>query len=134
MTTETDPFDLFAAWMAEAAAREPNDPNAMTLATVGPQGRPSARIVLLKGADREGLVFYTNTQSRKGAELAENAAIGGVGVRPVQAVGGARGAGGPGDRDGGAVSGGGAAAAALERVSGAAGGFRVLAGYAVPAA
>ncbi len=75
MTTETDPFDLFAAWMAEAAAREPNDPNAMTLATVGPQGRPSARIVLLKGADREGLVFYTNTQSRKGAELAENAAV-----------------------------------------------------------
>ncbi len=68
----TDPFALLDAWMEEATARELNDPNAMSLATATPDGRPSVRIVLLKGIDREGFVFYTNTQSRKGAELAEN--------------------------------------------------------------
>lgn len=70
--TETDPFAWFARWMAEAQASEPADPNAMTLATATPDGRASARIVLLKGADPRGFVFYTNTQSRKGEELAAN--------------------------------------------------------------
>jgi pyridoxamine 5'-phosphate oxidase len=65
----TDPFELFAAWLAEAEASEPNDPNAMTLATVGPGYRPSARIVLLKGHGPDGFVFYTNRQSRKALEL-----------------------------------------------------------------
>lgn len=69
------PFALFATWMAEAAKTEPNDPNAMTLATCTPEGFPSARIVLLKGADEHGFVFYTNTQSRKGGELAANAKV-----------------------------------------------------------
>lgn len=58
--------------MADARRLELNDPNAMTLATSTPEGRPSARIVLLKSADRDGFVFYTNTQSRKGDELAAN--------------------------------------------------------------
>ncbi len=71
----TDPFPLFDTWLAEAAKTEPNDPNAMTLATATPDGRPSARMVLLKGADRDGFVFYTNTQSRKGGELAANQAV-----------------------------------------------------------
>ena len=71
----SDPFALFASWMAEAEASEINDPNAMTLATVGPNGAPSARIVLLKGWDAAGFVFYTNTQSRKGDELAANTAV-----------------------------------------------------------
>ena len=72
---ENDPLALFEAWMAEAAPRELNDPNAMTLATATPDGHPSARIVLLKGADRDGFVFYTNTQSRKGRELAANQGV-----------------------------------------------------------
>lgn len=71
----SDPFDLFAGWFAEAEAGEPNDPNAMTLATVDATGRPSARIVLLKGWDRDGFVFYTNTLSRKGSEIAGNPAV-----------------------------------------------------------
>ncbi len=71
----TDPFSQFDTWLAEAAKTEPNDPNAMTLATATPDGRPSARMVLLKGADRDGFVFYTNTQSRKGGELAANQAV-----------------------------------------------------------
>lgn len=66
------PFTQFAAWMAEAEASEPNDPNAFTLATATPDGRPSARTVLLKGWDQDGFVFYTNLQSRKGAELLAN--------------------------------------------------------------
>lgn len=70
--TDTDPFAHFAAWFAEAAAHEPRDPNAMTLATATPDGVPAARIVLLKGQDARGFVFYTNRQSRKGAELAGN--------------------------------------------------------------
>ena len=70
--SEPDPFAQFDAWLAEASRTEPNDPNAMTLATATPGGSPSARMVLLKGADREGFVFYTNTQSRKGGELLAN--------------------------------------------------------------
>jgi pyridoxamine 5'-phosphate oxidase len=68
----TDPFARFAEWMNEAWAHEPEDANAMTLATASPNGLPAARIVLLKGADERGFVFYTNTQSRKGEELAAN--------------------------------------------------------------
>jgi pyridoxamine 5'-phosphate oxidase len=67
-----DPYGAFETWFAEAKRLELNDPNAMTLATATPEGRPSARIVLLKGFDREGFVFYSNTQSRKGEELAAN--------------------------------------------------------------
>ncbi len=71
-----DPISLFEAWMAEAAKTEPNDPNAVCLATSTPEGRPSARMVLLKGVDRErpggGFVFYTNLESRKGRELTAN--------------------------------------------------------------
>jgi pyridoxamine 5'-phosphate oxidase len=66
----TDPFVLLTAWLADARRTEINDSNAMTLATVGPDGAPDARIVLLKGQDPRGLVFYTNYQSRKGEELA----------------------------------------------------------------
>ncbi|MDF8332915.1 pyridoxamine 5'-phosphate oxidase [Novosphingobium cyanobacteriorum] len=67
-----DPFDLFEAWFAEARGSEPNDPNAMALATATPQGLPSVRMVLLKGHGRDGFVFYTNFESRKGRELAAN--------------------------------------------------------------
>ncbi|GAB5534963.1 MAG: pyridoxamine 5'-phosphate oxidase [Rubricoccaceae bacterium] len=63
------PFDLFHTWFAEAQAAEAREPNAMTLATANAEGVPSARIVLLKGVDT-GFVFYTNTESRKGDELA----------------------------------------------------------------
>ena len=65
-----DPHQLFDTWFAEAKAAEPNDADAMTLATATPDGRPSARMVLLKGHDKRGFVFYTNSQSRKGDELA----------------------------------------------------------------
>ncbi len=68
---DADPFALLRDWLAEAAGTEPNDPNAMSLATVDAEGRPSSRMVLLKGLDR-GLCFYTNKQSRKGSELAAN--------------------------------------------------------------
>jgi len=67
-----DPFPQFHAWMDEAARHEPNDPNAMALATADATGRPSVRMVLLKGADERGFVFYTNLESRKGQDLAEN--------------------------------------------------------------
>ncbi len=69
---ETDPLPRFHAWLAEARANEPNDPEAMTLATADSRGRPSARMVLLKDADARGFVFYTNLESRKGQELGEN--------------------------------------------------------------
>jgi pyridoxamine 5'-phosphate oxidase len=68
--TMTDPDALFEAWLAEAKASEPNDPVAMTLATVAADGQPSARMVLLKGHDARGFVFYTNQESRKAGELA----------------------------------------------------------------
>jgi pyridoxamine 5'-phosphate oxidase len=68
----TDPFARFQDWMTEAWRHEPDDANAMTLATATPDGTPSARIVLLKGADARGFVFYTNLESRKGEELAAN--------------------------------------------------------------
>lgn len=64
-----DPFALFAHWFADAEANEPNDPNAMVVATVDAGGQPSARMVLLKGHDRDGFVFYTNRESRKAADL-----------------------------------------------------------------
>ncbi|MFM2151171.1 MAG: pyridoxine/pyridoxamine 5-phosphate oxidase [Pseudomonadota bacterium] len=67
-----DPIPLFEGWMAEAAKTEPNDPNAVCLATATPDGRPSARMVLLKGVDARGFVFYTNLESRKGGELTAN--------------------------------------------------------------
>jgi pyridoxamine 5'-phosphate oxidase len=69
-TAADDPFALFAAWFKEASASEPVDPNAMTLATIGEDGHPDARIVLMKGWDRAGFVFYTNTLSAKGRQLA----------------------------------------------------------------
>ena len=67
-----DPFMLFAEWLKDAEASEPNDPNAMSLATVDTEGRPNLRMVLLKGVDANGFVFYSNTQSAKGNELAAN--------------------------------------------------------------
>ena len=70
--TETDPYRLFADWFAEARESEPNDPDAMALATATPDGRPSVRMVLLKGHGPHGFTFYTNLDSRKGAELAAN--------------------------------------------------------------
>ena len=69
----TDPFQLFEDWFAEARASEPNDPDAMSLATATPDGRPSVRMVLLKGHGPAGFTFYTNLDSRKGAEIAANA-------------------------------------------------------------
>jgi pyridoxamine 5'-phosphate oxidase len=68
-----EPFQLFASWFEEAARTEPSDPNAMALATVDGAGLPDVRVVLLKGFDTEGFVFYTNRQSRKGEQLATNA-------------------------------------------------------------
>ena len=68
-----DPFVLFDAWLAEAEASEPNDPNAMALATADGAGRPAVRMVLLKGHGRDGFVFYTNRESDKAHDLAANA-------------------------------------------------------------
>ena len=67
---ERDPIDQFEAWLKEAEGLEPNDPSAMALATVDAQGRPNVRMVLLKGVNQEGFVFYTNKESAKGNELA----------------------------------------------------------------
>lgn len=64
-----DPIARFSAWMAEAEASEPNDPNAMALATVDARGQPSVRMVLLKGVGADGFVFYTNQESRKADDL-----------------------------------------------------------------
>jgi pyridoxamine 5'-phosphate oxidase len=69
----TDPFSLFETWFAEAKASEPNDPNAMALATADSSGRPAVRMVLLKGHGPDGFVFYTNRGSRKAEDLAANA-------------------------------------------------------------
>ncbi|WP_373491812.1 pyridoxamine 5'-phosphate oxidase [Parasphingorhabdus sp.] len=68
----TDPFSLFDQWFAEARASELNDSNAMTIATADASGRPSARMVLLKGHGPDGFIFYTNRQSRKAGDIAEN--------------------------------------------------------------
>lgn len=68
----TDPIALFAEWYGEAAKCGLKEPTAVTLATADGQGRPTARMVLLKGHDERGFVFYTNTQSRKGDALREN--------------------------------------------------------------
>jgi pyridoxamine 5'-phosphate oxidase len=67
-----DPHALFEEWLAEAQRSEPNDPVAMALATADSAGRPSVRMALMKGHDARGFVFYTNLDSRKGAELAAN--------------------------------------------------------------
>jgi pyridoxamine 5'-phosphate oxidase len=75
----TDPHALFDQWLRDAEASEPNDPNAVALATVDARGQPSVRMVLLKGHDTKGLggfVFYTNQTSRKADELAANARAG----------------------------------------------------------
>jgi pyridoxamine 5'-phosphate oxidase len=69
-TTAAEPFSLFDEWFAEAQEREINDPNAMALATVDAEGLPNVRMVLLKGVDHHGFVFYTNEESAKGRELA----------------------------------------------------------------
>ncbi len=71
-TVSPDPWALFRQWLAEAEAVEPEDPNAMALATADADGLPDVRIVLLKGVDERGFVFYTNTLSTKGRELAAN--------------------------------------------------------------
>ena len=70
--TALDPISLFLVWLVEAEAEEPNDPNAVALATAMPDGSPSVRMVLLKGLDERGFAFYTNAESRKGTELAAN--------------------------------------------------------------
>ncbi|RIA43736.1 pyridoxamine 5'-phosphate oxidase [Hephaestia caeni] len=67
-----DPLALFDVWLAEASETEPNDPNAMALATANAAGQPAVRMVLLKGHDARGFVFYTNQQGRKASDLAEN--------------------------------------------------------------
>ena len=71
-TEAHEPFGLFAAWFAEAVKSEPNDPNAMSLATVDSGGLPDVRMVLLKGYDEQGFVFYSHIDSAKGRELAAN--------------------------------------------------------------
>lgn len=72
MTQSVNPIELFHEWMLEAEQKEINDPNAMSLATVNKDGFPSVRMVLLKGYDAEGFVFYTNLNSRKAKDLGEN--------------------------------------------------------------
>jgi pyridoxamine 5'-phosphate oxidase len=73
MSSETrDPFHLFDEWFKAAAETEPDEPNAVALATVGAEGMPSVRMVLLKGVDDRGFVFYTNYESRKGRQLLAN--------------------------------------------------------------
>lgn len=67
-----DPVALFDRWLADAVNAGVHEPNAMALATATPNGRPSVRLVLLKGADARGFVFFTNTESRKGVELTAN--------------------------------------------------------------
>jgi pyridoxamine 5'-phosphate oxidase len=68
----TDPFELFDSWFAEAGSSEPNEPEAMAVATAGADAQPSARMVLLKAHGPEGFVFYSHEQSAKGEDLAEN--------------------------------------------------------------
>ena len=71
-TPHAEPFEIFRSWFAEAQEKELNDPNAVAVATADAQGRPSVRMVLMKSWDETGFVFYTNLESRKGRELAEN--------------------------------------------------------------
>jgi pyridoxamine 5'-phosphate oxidase len=72
ISPRTDPFVLFQEWLKEAEGAEPNDPNAMALATADAAGMPNVRMVLLKGVDGRGFVFYSNSESIKGGELAAN--------------------------------------------------------------
>ena len=72
VTTSEDPISLFKDWLADAERSEPNNPDAMTLATVTPDGAASARMVLLKGVDERGFTFYTNLGSRKAEQLSAN--------------------------------------------------------------
>ncbi|KAI6244379.1 Pyridoxine/pyridoxamine 5'-phosphate oxidase [Aphelenchoides fujianensis] len=72
LLSEADPFALFAEWLEDAGKKELNDPNAMTVSTVDAEGMPDSRMVLLKDFDPRGFVFYTNTHSAKGRELAAN--------------------------------------------------------------
>ena len=74
--TRRNPIDLFKEWLREAEASEPNDPNAFALATADGEGRPSVRMLLLKGVDDRGFVFYTNLESRKGRHLEVNPNVG----------------------------------------------------------
>jgi len=67
-----NPFEIFDQWMKEAEREEPNNPNAMCLSTVSTEGKPSSRMVLLKDYNKDGFVFYTNSESRKGGELTQN--------------------------------------------------------------
>jgi pyridoxamine 5'-phosphate oxidase len=69
---DSDPLALFDAWLAEAELSEPDDPNAMAVATSTPEGLPSVRMLLLKGRGPDGFVFYTNAESRKGGEIRAN--------------------------------------------------------------
>lgn len=70
--TPADPLEIFEVWLREAESSEPNDPNAVSLSTVGSDGMPSSRMVLLKGYDADGFVFYTNYESRKGRQLLDH--------------------------------------------------------------
>ena len=72
MTNYSEPFDLFGKWLDMAKEKEINDPTAMNLATTTSDGKPSSRMVLLKVFDQEGFVFYTNLESKKGQQLADN--------------------------------------------------------------
>jgi pyridoxamine 5'-phosphate oxidase len=72
ITPASDPFALFQAWLEEAKGSEPNDPNAMALATADADGHPDVRMVLLKGVDAAGFVFYSNENSIKGSQIAAN--------------------------------------------------------------
>lgn len=72
---DADPIAQFTCWLREAAEAGLIEPNAMTLATIDPDGRPSARMVLLKGVDERGFVFFTNYESRKGRALAAHPAV-----------------------------------------------------------
>ena len=74
ITPRPDPFALFQEWLGQAEQSEPSDPNAMALATADASGMPNVRMVLLKGVDAKGFVFYSNAESIKGGELAANPA------------------------------------------------------------
>ncbi|GAA0530824.1 pyridoxamine 5'-phosphate oxidase [Rhizomicrobium palustre] len=75
LKADRDPFEMFQAWMAEAEKTEPNEANAMSVASVDGQGRPNLRMVLLKSVDARGFVFYTNLESAKGREILAHPAV-----------------------------------------------------------